>query len=101
MRPLRMAIAGVGKIARDQHLPAIASDPGFELVATVDPQAGVADVPNFASLEALTGDRGARDLLADRAAQIVEVETRETGVHLDVDTPEELSRASSRTASAD
>ena len=48
--PIRIAIIGFGKIARDQHLPAIASHPGFELVAVVtpskDPEVGV---PWFAS----------------------------------------------------
>ena len=31
--PIRIAIIGYGKIARDQHLPSIAADPRFELVA--------------------------------------------------------------------
>ncbi|MEO8175205.1 MAG: Gfo/Idh/MocA family oxidoreductase [Sphingomicrobium sp.] len=34
MRPLKIAIIGFGKIAGDQHLPAIAANPRFELVAT-------------------------------------------------------------------
>lgn len=36
---IRIAIVGLGKIARDQHLPVLAADPHFELVATVDPGA--------------------------------------------------------------
>ena len=31
--PIRIAIVGYGKIARDQHVPSIAADPRFELVA--------------------------------------------------------------------
>ena len=31
----RVAVMGLGKIARDEHLPAIASSDSFELVATV------------------------------------------------------------------
>ena len=31
--PFPVALVGVGKIARDQHIPAIAADPDFELVA--------------------------------------------------------------------
>lgn len=47
----RIAIIGLGKIACDQHVPAIVGDTGFELVATVDPIAnGTDDVPHFASL---------------------------------------------------
>lgn len=34
MRPLKIAIVGFGKIAGDQHVPSIAANPRFELVAT-------------------------------------------------------------------
>ena len=34
MRPIRIAILGFGKIAEDQHVPAIAGNDRFELVAT-------------------------------------------------------------------
>ena len=34
MRPIRIAIIGFGKIAADQHVPVIAANPRFELVAT-------------------------------------------------------------------
>jgi len=34
MRPLKIAIIGFGKIAADQHVPAIAGNPRLELVAT-------------------------------------------------------------------
>ena len=34
MKPIRIAILGFGKIAADQHAPAIAANPRFELVAT-------------------------------------------------------------------
>jgi D-galactose 1-dehydrogenase len=34
MKPIRIAIIGFGKIAADQHVPAIAANPRFELVAT-------------------------------------------------------------------
>ncbi|WP_082450118.1 Gfo/Idh/MocA family protein [Sphingomonas sp. Leaf231] len=33
--PIRLALVGMGKIAHDQHLPAIQADDDFELVATV------------------------------------------------------------------
>lgn len=33
--PIRIAVVGMGKIAHDQHLPAIRSNDAFELVATV------------------------------------------------------------------
>ena len=34
MKPIRIAIIGYGKIAEDQHVPAIRANPRFELVAT-------------------------------------------------------------------
>jgi predicted dehydrogenase len=34
VKPIRIAIIGYGKIAEDQHVPAISSNPRFELVAT-------------------------------------------------------------------
>ena len=51
---IRIAIAGFGKIARDQHLPAIAADPHFELVAiaTSHGHPGL-DLPWFATADQL------------------------------------------------
>jgi D-galactose 1-dehydrogenase len=52
--PIRIAIIGYGKIARDQHLPSIAADPRFELAAVVSPRAPADEgVPVFKSHEAL------------------------------------------------
>lgn len=47
---IRTAIIGVGKIARDQHIPAIEADSGFSLVATVSTSGADVGVPGFASL---------------------------------------------------
>jgi len=49
----RLALVGIGKIARDQHLPAIAAEPGFELVAAVSRNGRVEGVPNFTDIAAL------------------------------------------------
>jgi predicted dehydrogenase len=52
--PIRIAIVGYGKIARDQHLPSIAADPRFELAAVVSPRAPAdPGVPVFTSHEAM------------------------------------------------
>ena len=51
--PIRLALIGIGKIARDQHLPAIAGQPGFTLAAAVSRHAKVAGVPNFSDIAAL------------------------------------------------
>ena len=49
----RIAIVGVGKIARDQHLPAIATGPDFTLAAAASRNARVGGVECFPSLAAL------------------------------------------------
>ena len=46
MTPIRIGVVGLGKIARDQHLPAIAGNPRFELAATVE-RSGAAGGLNF------------------------------------------------------
>ncbi|MDP3549265.1 MAG: Gfo/Idh/MocA family oxidoreductase [Novosphingobium sp.] len=65
MDPIRIAVVGVGKIARDQHLPAIAGNRAFSLAATVSPHdPGVAGVPHLESLEKLLEDGPAVDAVA-------------------------------------
>lgn len=53
MKKISIALVGIGKIARDQHLPAIAADPRFELVACASRNASVEGVRNYPTLEAL------------------------------------------------
>lgn len=88
---IRLALVGVGKIARDQHIPAIRGDSRFTLSATVDPKGGLADVTNYPSLDALlaSGERvdavslatpaaGRRDLVAKALA---------AGLHVMIEKP--------------
>ncbi|MCW3846887.1 Gfo/Idh/MocA family oxidoreductase [Sphingomonas sp. LB-2] len=52
--PFDIAIIGFGKIARDQHVPAILGSERFALAATVDSHGpGLDGVPHFRSLQAL------------------------------------------------
>ena len=47
-KPFRVGIVGYGKIAQDQHVPSIAANPRFELVATVSRSTdGAPGLPNF------------------------------------------------------
>ena len=46
MSPIRIGVVGLGKIARDQHFPAIADNPRLELAATVE-RAGAPSELNF------------------------------------------------------
>lgn len=54
---IRIGVLGIGKIARDQHLPAIAAGPDFELVACASRNAIVDGVDNFPTLEAMLDGR--------------------------------------------
>ncbi len=57
MAAIKIAVVGMGKIARDQHLPSIAGNADFEFVASVSPRdPGVDGVANFKSLESLLAD---------------------------------------------
>ncbi len=59
---VRLAVIGLGKIARDQHLPTIARNDDFRLVATVSHHGGgVAGLPFFAAIE----DLAASDVAVD------------------------------------
>lgn len=53
MAKIRLAVVGLGKIARDQHLPAIAGNDSIELVAIASPHSALPDLPHFTSLEDL------------------------------------------------
>ncbi len=50
-----VAVVGIGKIARDQHLPAIAANPDFTLAAAVSRHGQVEGVPNFTDFDDLPG----------------------------------------------
>jgi D-galactose 1-dehydrogenase len=64
MSPLRVAIVGFGKIARDQHVPALAATEGVELVAVASPNASLAGVPHVSTLEQLLREGPAIDAVA-------------------------------------
>ena len=62
--PIKLAIIGAGKIATDEHLPAIDAGKTFELVALVDPNLDTdeaATPATFASLDALAASEIAVD----------------------------------------
>ncbi|GHD22827.1 Gfo/Idh/MocA family protein [Tianweitania populi] len=52
-----IAIVGVGKIARDQHIPSITKNDAFRLAATVSRHSEVDGVENFATIEELLEQR--------------------------------------------
>jgi D-galactose 1-dehydrogenase len=59
--PLQFGLVGFGKIARDQHLPAIAVTAGAELVAVASRNARAEGVRNYHDLEAMLAAEPALD----------------------------------------
>jgi D-galactose 1-dehydrogenase len=59
-----IAVVGIGKIARDQHLPCIAKNRNFKLVAGVSRNATIEGVPCFASLADLKASKIKIDAVA-------------------------------------
>jgi D-galactose 1-dehydrogenase len=51
--PINIAIVGLGKIARDQHLPALAANRAFKLIAIASPHNKLDNMPSYQSLDRL------------------------------------------------
>lgn len=51
--PIKLGIVGVGKIVRDQHLPALAKDSDYKLVAAASRHGKVDGIPNYPGIEAM------------------------------------------------
>ena len=60
----KIAVVGIGKIARDQHLPCIAKNRNFKLVAGVSRNAKLENVPSFPTLAALRSSKLSVDAVA-------------------------------------
>lgn len=50
---MKLALVGIGKIALDQHVPALASSPDWELAATVSRRGTVEGVPSFTDIDTM------------------------------------------------
>jgi D-galactose 1-dehydrogenase len=62
MEKIKIALIGMGKIARDQHAPALRADDAFDLVAVASPHAKLSGVRNFNDLPSLI--KGTADVSA-------------------------------------
>lgn len=60
----KVALVGIGKIARDQHIPTIAADDAWELAATVSRNASVDGVEHFSTLDELLVKRPDIDVVS-------------------------------------
>ena len=69
--PIKLGIVGVGKIVRDQHLPALAKDRDYRLVAAASRHGKVDGIANFPDIEDDARRRaGTRGRIALHAAAI-------------------------------
>lgn len=64
MHPIRLGLVGYGKIAQDQHVPAIHASDRFELVAVATLGQHCPGVPNFSSLAELFAEGPEVDAIA-------------------------------------
>ncbi len=62
--PIRLGIVGVGKIVRDQHLPALARNEDYRLVAAASRNATVDGVANFSTIEEMLASDVAIDAVS-------------------------------------
>ncbi|MCJ2101297.1 Gfo/Idh/MocA family protein [Methylobacterium sp. E-046] len=62
--PIRIGLVGVGKIARDQHLPVIAASPDYNLVAVASRHGSLDGVPNHRTLTEMLAARHGLDAVA-------------------------------------
>src|SRR5689334_2035340 len=53
MAKTKIAIVGLGKIARDQHVPSLAASGEFELVGVASPHNKLEEVPSYGDIETL------------------------------------------------
>ena len=51
--PIKLGIVGVGKIVRDQHLPAVAKDGNYQLTAAASRHGKVDGIANYPNIEAM------------------------------------------------
>jgi predicted dehydrogenase len=64
MQPIRLGLVGYGKIAQDQHVPAIRANAAFQLLAVATQGQPCAGVENFASLGELLANGPEVDAIA-------------------------------------
>ncbi|MFD2438663.1 Gfo/Idh/MocA family protein [Modicisalibacter luteus] len=99
--PIKIGIVGLGKIARDQHLPALAANPDFELVAVASRNASLEDAANFATLEEMLAGVPELDAVSLCTPPTVRYgqarQALQAGKHVMLEKPRALRSARSRT----
>src|SRR5579875_2615256 len=63
-KAIRLGLVGIGKIARDQHLPALAASGDFALAAAASRHATVEGIPNYRDIADMLADGPALDAVS-------------------------------------
>ncbi|MBP0616562.1 Gfo/Idh/MocA family protein [Jiella mangrovi] len=91
MAPVKLGLVGIGKIARDQHLPSLSRSDDFDLVAAASRNAGVEGVANFTStgemLEAMPDIAAVSLCMPPQARHQVAAEALAMGKHVMLEKP--------------
>ncbi|MCE7029775.1 Gfo/Idh/MocA family protein [Jiella avicenniae] len=91
MAPVKLGLVGIGKIARDQHLPSLSRSSDFDLVAAASRNAGVDGIANFASteemLEAMPEIAAVSLCMPPQARHAVAAEALAKGKHVMLEKP--------------
>ncbi len=91
MAPVKLGLVGIGKIARDQHLPSLSRSSDFDLVAAASRNAGVNGIANFSStgemLEAMPEIEAVSLCMPPQARHAVAAEALAKGKHVMLEKP--------------
>ena len=90
-KPIRLGVVGLGKIARDQHLPTIERSSDFELIAIASTHGQLERIPNFASLGELLASGLELDAVAlctpPQGRHAIAKQAIEAGLHVMLEKP--------------
>jgi predicted dehydrogenase len=90
-RPIRLALVGIGKIARAQHIPALLADPRYDLRATVSRHGAIDGIHAFPDLDALLTSGIALDAVSlctpPQGRDVLAAKAIDAGLHVMLEKP--------------
>jgi predicted dehydrogenase len=91
MSAIQIALVGLGKIARDQHIPALQANKAFQLIAAASPHTKLPGLPNFDDLPSLiNGSPGLSAVALCTSPQVrfdIACEALQHGLHVLLEKP--------------
>jgi predicted dehydrogenase len=90
-RSIRLALVGIGKIARAQHIPALLADPRYDLRATVSRHGAIDGIQTFPDLDALLTSGIALDAVSlctpPQGRDVLAAKAIDAGLHVMLEKP--------------